>query len=98
MLTCVLPCISRQQCRSCTGERPQGLHGSAAAGRGTGRGVQQSVQEDGQHNKQQQQPQKQAPMDSKVLLSVAAALQGNGLAQVMRQLASKAQAEDEVQK
>ena len=34
---------------------------------------------------------KLGPMDSKVLMSVAAALQGNGLAQAMQELAAKKQ-------
>ena len=38
---------------------------------------------------------KLGPMDSKVLLSVAAALQGNGLAQAMQEMAAKKQGNDD---
>jgi len=41
---------------------------------------------------QLQQGAKLGPMDSKVLLSVAAAIQGNGLAQALQELAAKKQA------
>lgn len=88
-----IPCqhtYSWQDCYPCAGDRQQ-LNGSSTSGRElVGGGSQQMVQQE------QQQP-KQAPVDSKVLLSVAAALQGNGLAQVMRQLASRAQGEDDMQ-
>lgn len=52
----------------------------------------QGAQAGREQQQQQQQGAKLGPMDSKVLLSVAAAIQGNGLAQALQELAAKKQA------